>query len=93
LEETGYEANDLIYLLSCYSSPGFCDEKFHLFLAKDLRKREQNLDSDEKIKVEIYSIEELKERVKRGEMEDAKSIAGILYYIAFCHEGRTSPKV
>lgn len=86
LEETGYKAEEIKELISFYSSPGFCDEKIHLFLARDLREGEQKLESDERVKVEVYSIEELREKIKTGNLKDAKSIAGILYYMCFCSD-------
>lgn len=90
LEETGYRAREIKELVSFYSSPGFCDEKIHLFLARNLEEGEQRLESDERVKVEIHSIEELKERIRTGILKDAKSIAGILYYICFCGNERAS---
>ncbi|MCS7233835.1 MAG: NUDIX hydrolase [Synergistetes bacterium] len=90
LEETGYRAQKVEELTSFYSSPGFCTEKIYLFLATGLEKKEQKLDSDERIKVEIHSVEDLKEKIKTGNLRDAKSVAGILYYILFCSNERTS---
>lgn len=86
LEETGYEAEKLERLITCYSSPGFCDEELHLFLATDLKDGVQNPDVDEKIKVEIYEVEKLKVMIKQGSIMDAKTIAGILYYLYFIHD-------
>ncbi len=85
-EETGYRAEKIEFLTSYYSSPGFCTEKLYLFLATGLKAGVQKLESDEKIKVELYSMDEVKERVRNGEIKDAKSIAGILYYLAFSGE-------
>ncbi|MBC7332301.1 MAG: NUDIX hydrolase [Synergistetes bacterium] len=89
LEETGYMAKDVQELACFYSSPGFCNEKMHLFLATNLVEGAQKLESDEKVQVEVYSIDELKEMIRKGEIKDAKTIAGILYYLLLWNE-RTS---
>ncbi|KUK13174.1 MAG: NUDIX hydrolase [bacterium 42_11] len=89
LEETGYMAKDVQELACFYSSPGFCNEKMHLFLATNLVEGAQKLESDEKVQVEVYSVDELKEMIRNGEIKDAKTIAGILYYLLLWNE-RTS---
>ncbi|MDK2871913.1 MAG: ADP-ribose pyrophosphatase [bacterium] len=89
LEETGYMAKDVQELACFYSSPGFCNEKMHLFLATNLVEGAQKLESDEKVQVEVYSVDELKEMIRKGEIKDAKTIAGILYYLLLWNE-RTS---
>ncbi|MHB8176403.1 MAG: NUDIX domain-containing protein, partial [Thermoleophilia bacterium] len=38
LEELGLEAGSWTHLASFYSSPGFCDELLHCFLARELRQ-------------------------------------------------------
>jgi len=87
LEETGYTAQKMTELTSFYSSPGFCDERIHLFLAKGLKAKKQDLDSDERIDVELYTLDELVNMIKGGKIRDAKSIVGILYYLLLCDEG------
>ncbi|MCD6363279.1 MAG: NUDIX hydrolase [Synergistetes bacterium] len=82
-EETGYKAGSIRLLTSYYSSPGFCTERLYLFLATDLEPGSQKLESDERIKVELYSLDEVKDKVRCGEIKDAKSVAGILYYVVF----------
>ncbi|NIA23720.1 MAG: NUDIX domain-containing protein, partial [Proteobacteria bacterium] len=50
-EETGYSAKSIKKLFSFYSSPGFTDEKLHLFIAEGLEPGEQDMDPDEEIDV------------------------------------------
>lgn len=76
-EETGYDAEKLKYMMEFYTSPGYCDEKIYLFLAKDLKEGELDLDSEEAVVHEIFSIEELVKMVNRGEIVDSKTIIGI----------------
>jgi len=74
-EETGYRPGTLRRLASFYTSPGFCTEKIHLFLAADLTRYQQNLDQDEFIEVVEMPLDEALARVDRGEIKDAKTIS------------------
>ncbi|SJZ61940.1 NUDIX hydrolase [Selenihalanaerobacter shriftii] len=85
-EETGYKTGDLKRIGSFYTSPGFCDEKIHLYLAQNLSKYEQNTDTDEFIEIVKLSIDELKEKLYTSEMMDAKTIIGIQYLLNFLDE-------
>ncbi|MGO1713084.1 MAG: NUDIX hydrolase, partial [Senegalia sp. (in: firmicutes)] len=58
-EETGLSANNYEYVIEFYSSPGFCNEKIHLFFARDLEEGIASPDIDEHIDVEKYSLEAL----------------------------------
>lgn len=77
VEETGYTAEEFKPLGEIFLAPGYCTEKIHLFLARGLEKRRQLTDIDEEIKVELMSIEELANKIRRGEIVDAKTICGI----------------
>ena len=61
----------------------WCDEKVEIYLAEDLVKSgDQNLDDAEEIGLEAIPVEELKRRIFAGEIRDAKTVAGILAYLA-----------
>lgn len=77
-EETGFVANSLEKLTSYYTAPGFTDEILHVFLARDLEQKEQNLDADEFIGVEYYSRDELKVLLADDTVKDAKTLIGLL---------------
>lgn len=81
-EETGYHADmqDVTFLISLYTTVAFCNEKIDIYMAKNLTKTHQNLDDDEYIDVEAYTVDELKDMVVKGEIVDAKSIAAIMTY-------------
>lgn len=74
-EETGYRAGRLVPLGWIWTTPGFTDEKIHLFAAMDLEPTEQKLDSDEVLVVERMSLAEAVERATCGDIQDAKTIA------------------
>jgi ADP-ribose pyrophosphatase len=82
-EETGYRVGDLKRIGSFYSSPGFCDEKIHLYLAQDLSKYKQQTDGDEFIEIVKMSVEDLKEKLYTSKMIDAKTIIGIQYLLDY----------
>lgn len=78
-EEIGYNAHQVEYLFDGYSSPGFTDEKTLYFLAQDLYHDPLVTDEDEFLEVTEVAMEEALRMVLDGEIEDAKTIIGILY--------------
>jgi ADP-ribose pyrophosphatase len=77
-EEIGVRASKIEKLSEFYVSPGFLTEKMHLFLATSLTRTKQALEIDEILTVEKYSIVEALDLVHRGEIQDAKTIVGIM---------------
>jgi len=80
-EETGFDTRDLIPLGGFYSAPGFCSEYLHLFVARDLFASKAEPDEDEFLSLEPTSVDEVPNLIRSGEIEDAKSIAGLLRVI------------
>lgn len=78
VEEIGFGAKEFLHLISFYSTPGFTTEKLHLYMAKNLYKKEGIPDEDEFIQVKKVPLDEAFNMVMKGEIEDAKSIIGIL---------------
>jgi len=76
-EEAGLQAGELRLLGAIYTAPGFCDEKIHLFLARDLTAVPQQLEEDEVLTVERVPLRRALEMIRSGEIQDAKSIAGL----------------
>ncbi len=83
LEETGYRAKHWSVFLEVFPTPGFLEERLHILLAKGLTAGEAEPEFDEKIISRSYSINELKQMMRNRKLIDAKSIAGILYYLTF----------
>lgn len=77
-EEAGVEPEELTGLGSIFVSPGFCDERIYLYLARGLRQVERHPDEDEFLSVSWMPFEELLGRVLSGEIEDAKTAAAVL---------------
>lgn len=84
-EETGYRSENVEFLKSIYTTVAFCNEKIDIYVARNLVPGDRNLDPDEYINVEKYSVEELLGKVFADEIQDAKTAAAILaYYLKYC---------
>lgn len=79
VEETGVYPAQLEHLVSFYPSPGFCTEKMHLYLATELSPRPEGVNQGEIHKLHEVSLGDLVGRVRRGEIEDAKTVVGALF--------------
>lgn len=77
-EETGIEAANLQPLTSLYTTPGFTDERIHLFLATGLTFGAPDLEGHEFIDVRTVDLEAALAMVERGEIGDAKTVACLL---------------
>jgi ADP-ribose pyrophosphatase len=77
-EELGLVAGKLEKLSEFFVSPGFCAEKMWLYLATDLRKTEQRLEDDELLEVVRLPIDRALQMITEGEIEDAKTIIGLM---------------
>ena len=77
-EEVGAVNGDLIHLSSFHTTPGFCNEILHLFLAENFERTGNNLDDDEFLEVIELRIDEAVSWVKNGKIKDSKTIIGIL---------------
>ncbi|MBS96712.1 MAG: NUDIX hydrolase [SAR202 cluster bacterium] len=80
-EETGYIAKHMEKIGSIMISPGFLNEKTDIYFAKDLTFSNINLDEDEILLVEKYSIKEILELINREIVTDAMTIAAMHYAI------------
>lgn len=79
-EETGYRSEKLEWLLTLRTTIAFCNEKIEIYVAKDLIPSHQHLDEGEYVDVKAYTMEELKEMIFTGKVEDSKTIAALLAY-------------
>jgi len=77
-EETGYRPGKLEPLGGLYTAPGYTTEYIHLFLASELTESRLPGDADEFIELEHVPLQEVLARIDRGEIEDAKTVIGLL---------------
>ena len=77
-EEAGVVAAELRHLGTIFTTPGFCDERIHLFLARGLTETDHGHEPDEVI-AEIVRIpmSDALGMIRRGEIVDGKTIAGL----------------
>ena len=82
-EETGCVAERVDHLYTLYTTPGFTDEKIHIFLAVGLTRGEVQHEADEFMEVEVRSLADALTMIERGEIQDAKTAVGLLYAAGF----------
>ena len=78
-EEVGYEAAELTPLVVLAHSPGFCDERNHIFMAQGLTPCERAVDGpeEEHMTIEHVALADVFDLIAAGEITDAKSVAGL----------------
>lgn len=76
-EETGYEAEKMIYMGAVYPSPGFLTEVLHLYCAIGLHAGECQPDEDEFVETIRMPATKLEQMIGNGEIRDGKTIAAM----------------
>ncbi len=87
LEETGYRARRYRVFLDVYPAPGFLSERMYILLAEGLTAGAAQPEDDEKITSRAFSVAELQKMIRSRRLRDAKSVAGILFYLRFLRRG------
>jgi ADP-ribose pyrophosphatase len=77
-EETGYIAGNIKKIVDMRVSPGFSTEIIYIYEATELTIGKTNFDEDEFIETEKIPLETLYQMILKGEIEDGKTISGIL---------------
>ncbi|MGK9477726.1 NUDIX hydrolase [Melioribacter sp. OK-6-Me] len=78
-EETGYSSEKVIKLGKIYTTPGFCNEVLHIFLAENLIDGEHaREEGEEDMELLEMTLEEAEEKILKGEIVDAKTISGLM---------------
>lgn len=79
-EEAGYRAGRIEPLGETLSSVGFCDERIFLFLARDLVEVAAAPEPDEFLEPLVLTLEEALDRLRTGDIVDAKTQLALLLY-------------
>jgi ADP-ribose pyrophosphatase len=82
-EETGCTAERVERLTSILTTPGFCDEVIHLFMAVGLTAGDHEREADEFLTVETVPLSRALTMIEGGEIRDGKTICGVLYAAGF----------
>ena len=77
-EETGMQAGEIKHLFSMYATPGYCAEKLHIYIATGLKPGHIHRDEEEFLHVIKLPFDIAYKMVMNGQLNDAKTIAGIL---------------
>jgi len=77
-EEAGYLAASMVERARFFTTPGFTTEFMYLYEATGLTKTQTNPDDDEVIEVDIVSSSKALQMIDDGQIQDAKSILGLL---------------
>ncbi len=83
LEETGCSAGRLDLLTTIHTTPGFTDERIHLYMASQLTEGNVSRESDEFIEVQSFRLSDVLEMVSGGQITDGKTIVAVLYSAGF----------
>ena len=82
-EEIGMTADVVARLFTMYTTPGFTDEKIHIFMAHELRKGVHRREKDEFMEVHTRRWSEVMNMIRTSEIQDGKTLAAFLYIQAF----------
>ena len=80
VEETGFKATRWDKIADFYTAPGFCDERMHVYVARDLMPAKADGDDDEILKPVRMTIDAALKLIRTRRIRDAKSIAGLMLY-------------
>jgi ADP-ribose pyrophosphatase len=78
-EECGLTGGDWRELAAFWTTPGFCREYMHLYLAEGVVAGEAQPEDDEDVEVVRWRVDELEARL--DELEDAKTLVGVLLFL------------
>jgi ADP-ribose pyrophosphatase len=78
-EECGLTGGAWRELTAFWTTPGFCREHMHLFLAEGVREGDADPDEDEAVEIVQWHVSELEGKLV--EIEDAKTLAGLLLFL------------
>lgn len=82
-EETGCTAKHMDFLFAMFTTPGFTDERIHLFMAAGLERGETAHEADEFMTLETVTLSQALQLIQKGEIKDAKTALGILFAAGF----------
>lgn len=82
-EETGCSARAIEFLFTMFTTPGFTDERIHVFMATGLEHGETAHESDEFMTMETVPLSRALQLIQDGEIKDAKTALAILFSAGF----------
>jgi ADP-ribose diphosphatase len=86
-EETGMSADVLARLTTIFTTPGFTDERIHIFMAHELKPGTHRREPDEFMEVQTRRWSEAMSMIRSGEIRDAKTLVALMYVECFRRKG------
>jgi len=87
-EEVGLRPAKLEALTTFFTTPGFCDERIHVFRATALTAVPPRPEADERIEARVFELGETLDMIRRGEVREGKTLIALLLESARRREGR-----
>jgi len=80
-EEIGLVPSTIVRLGALLPTPGYCDEEMIFFRLSGLEKTDEHahVDEDEDIEAKTFEVRDAREMIRRGEIVDMKTIAGLTF--------------
>lgn len=78
-EETGLHGGEWRAVTTFWTTPGFCREEMHLFVAERVEAGDASPDEDEEVELVRWPVAEIERHL--DEIEDAKTLAGLLLFL------------
>lgn len=88
-EETGMRGGRFERLTTIFTTPGFTDEKIHLFAAYDLTEGQARREADEFVELQPRKWSDVMSMIRTGEIADGKTLISLLYVHAFLRDRRS----
>ena len=82
-EETGCSARNIEFLFTMFTTPGFTDERIHVFMAAGLEHGKTQHEADEFMTSETVTLSRALQLIQEGQIKDAKTALGILFAAGF----------
>lgn len=80
-EETGYEVTSIKFLTTIICTPGYCEERIHLYFADlSAEAHAQDQDPDENVHPVVLAEAEVEEAIRKGEIFDSKTLSAWTCY-------------
>lgn len=78
VEEVGLRAGEMEPLVTFFTTPGFCDERIHVFRATALAEVPPEPEADERIEPAAFELAEALAMIRRGEVREGKTLVALL---------------
>lgn len=80
-EETGYDVTSIKFLTTIICTPGYCEERIHLYFAElTAEPHAQDQDPDENVFPVVLSEQEVEDAIRKGEIFDSKTLSAWACY-------------